>query len=138
MYASLVFWVPLIQFCTYVVGTPAVRWSGAAHRNTCRGIADEAASKICFHNISARYLRFVPLQRDDAGQAALTAGFSIYSRGLTPPIGEGMVHSCDGCICLGSLLASPKEIGSERAVWRRRGKDGLPPPCEKRIVDLHL
>ena len=27
--------------------------------------------------------------------------------------GEGMIHSCADCICLGNLLALPKEIGSE-------------------------
>ena len=47
-----------------------------------------------------------------------------------------MVHSCADCICLCNLLASPKEIDSERAVWRRRGEDWLPPPCEKKIIDL--
>ena len=49
-----------------------------------------------------------------------------------------MVHSCADCICLGNLLASQKEIGSERAIWRRRGEEWLPSPCEKKIIDLHL
>ena len=31
-----------------------------------------------------------------------------------------------------------KEIGSERAIWRRRGEDWLPPPAGKKIIDLHL
>ena len=31
----------------------------------------------------------------------------------------------------------PKELGSERAIWRRRGEDWLP-PCAKNIIDLHL
>ena len=45
-----------------------------------------------------------------------------------------MVHSsCADCFCLGNLLASPKEIGPERAIWRRRGEDWLPAVREKKI-----
>ena len=52
-----------------------------------------------------------------------------------------MVHSCADCICLVTYwLRRTKEIiGSERAIWRRRGEDWLPPhPCEKKTIDLHL
>ena len=39
-------------------------------------------------------------------------------------------------------MASPKEVGSERAIGRRRGEDWgedwLPPPREKKMIDLRL